>query len=344
MSKLLGFGIIGCGAVASAHAYGIAHAPNAILQAVVDKVESKAKKFGEDHNVDWYVDYNRLLKRDDVDVVNVCTSHGTHADITIAAAKRHKHVIVEKPIEINLEKADRMIAACRDSGVKLAIISQRRFSDTLVQLKRTIEKGEIGRIFLASMYSKCYRSQEYYEDAKWRGTRDGGGGGALIGQAVYGVDLLYHLVGPVESVSAYSATLAHEIEVEDTAVVIARFRSGALGMIEATTSTYPGSFPKIEIYGELGGSVLQIERKLELKFKNGTTQVFREKEDKNKNIQWSTSAVSMKGHKRQIEDMVNAINEDREPVVNGEEGKKSLKIVLAAYESARTGVSVSLLP
>ena len=218
-----GFGIIGCGVIAPFHAMAIAELPNARLVAVADEVPDRARSLASTFDVEA-LEIDALLVRPDVDVVCVCVPSGSHAEVGSRVAAAGKHVVVEKPIEVTLEAADRLIAACASHGVLLSVISQHRWDPGVRELKRLVDSGRMGRLLLGDAVVKWYRTQEYYDSGDWRGTRALDGGGALMNQGVHYVDLLQWVMGPVERVFARTATSAHErIEVEDLAVAVLAF-------------------------------------------------------------------------------------------------------------------------
>jgi predicted dehydrogenase len=212
--KKLGFGIIGSGNIGPFHAEAISHIEEAELKAVSDVVEERAKELAEKYRVDFYADYNKLLEREDIAVVNICTPSGMHEEIALTSANAGKHLIVEKPLEITLEKCDRIIKSCEENKVKLCVIFPSRFGKATTKLKESIGKGRFGKLVLGDAYIKWYRSQEYYDSGGWRGTWKIDGGGALMNQSIHTVDLLQWMMGSVESVFAYSETLLRNIEVE----------------------------------------------------------------------------------------------------------------------------------
>lgn len=340
MNNTLNFALIGCGVISPVHARSISEIPGARLAAVCDIVEDKARRLAAVYPADVYPDYRALLAREDIDVIDVLTPSGLHAEIGVAAARAGKHVIVEKSMDITREKADALIAACRKAGVKLGCIFQHRFDRAALELKRTIDDGELGCLNFGGAYTQWYRSPKYYGGDSWRGTWALDGGGALINQSIHYIDLLQYFMGPVSEVHAYCARRVHDIEAEDTAVAVLRFASGALGVIEGMTSAYPGFQSRLEIFGSAGGVVIEddviVNRNL------GGQDIISEPEAGRSIAGTSSKDIWHLSHKRQIEDMIDAINEDRDPLVGGVEGRKALEIVLAIYESNRTGKPVSL--
>jgi len=334
----MNFAIIGTGIAAETHAKCIEEISDAHLVAVSSPTEEKVKKFAYLHNCDYHLNYQEMLKREDIDVVCITTPSGTHAKIGIDVASAKKHLIVEKPIDISLENANTLIKACHTNNVKLSVIFQHRFADDIMKLKEMIDNGKLGRINFGASHTKVYRTGEYYKGAAWRGTWELDGGGALINQSIHYVDLLYHLAGSIEEVFAYIATRGHKIEVEDEAVASVKFQNGAIGMVEANTNAYPGFYSRLDIYGDNGSVIIQDDKIIDLAFKDGQRIHLRE----NTEHDHDSPTIPNILHKRQFEDVIRAIKEDKEPLVNGEEGIKSLEIVLAIYESAQSGQIVRL--
>ncbi|HID95066.1 MAG TPA: Gfo/Idh/MocA family oxidoreductase [Candidatus Latescibacteria bacterium] len=345
--KRLGFALIGCGTIAPWHMQAIERVEGAELVAVSDLRAERARKAGEEYGVDWYTDYKQVLQRDDVDAVSVLTPSGVRKEIVIAAAAARKHVIVEKPIEVTLERTDAMIKACREAGVKLAVIFQNRFLPGIRKIKESVDTGQFGRLILGDAYVKWYRTQEYYDSGGWRGTWKYDGGGALMNQSIHTIDLLLWVMGPVRSVSAKTATLAHtNIEVEDVAVATLKFTNGSLGVIEGSTALYPGFPHRLEIHGEKGSAILQGEQIVFWDLKDGERleTPFPRKKEEAPGGQADPTRIGTEGHYLQIKDFVEAIREGREPQVNGEEGRRTVELITAIYESAKTGKEVTIKP
>lgn len=355
MSRNIGFALIGCGVISTRHAEEIATIEGAELVAVADVDRDKAKALSARFSVDWYVDYQEMLKRDDVDVVNILTPSGMHAEMASDAARAGKHVVVEKPMDIHLHKAKAMVQACRDAGVKLSIISQHLFDRSTIRVKEEIEQGSLGNMVLGQAAIHWYRSQEYYDSGDWRGTWALDGGGVLMNQGIHTIDILQHLMGSVESVYAHTATLAHErIEVEDVAVATLKFQNGALGTIVGTTSAYPGFSARLELFGTNGSAIINNDILTHLYIRKegeqgamygrGPAENLADISSASESAGASSEPAAISGfsHRIQILDMINAIHEDREPFINGEKGLKPLEIVLAIYKSAETGQPVFL--
>ncbi len=339
----IGFGIIGTGAISAQHTAALRATIGARLVAVTDIIPERAQSFGEAQDVDWTTSVDELIGRKDINVINICTPSGTHPELALKAIAAGKHVIVEKPMALTLEDADRVIDAAREAKVKLAVISQRRFEIPVRRLKQAIEEGLLGRVVLGNAHIIFYRSEDYYSLSDWRGTWAMDGGGALMNQGIHTIDLLNWLVGPVESVKAYTDTLAHNIEVEDVASAALRFASGALGTIQGTTAAYPGLFSRLEVMGDKGSVILQDS---DVVFWSLTERIKLFPEEltgpRVGSGAASPGAISSAGHHAQFEDMIRAIREDREPMIGGQEARKAIEIILAVYESARTGETVTI--
>ncbi len=348
MGLPLGFAVVGLGAISRMHLESITTIPEARLVAAVDSRQSQVDAVVSEFGGIGYTDYIEALANPDVDVVCILTPSGARRDIAVAAAEAGKHVIVEKPVEITVERIDDMIQACRRNGVILAGIFQFRFKPAWQFVKQAVASGRLGKLVMGDAYNKWWRSQEYYDGSGWRGTWALDGGGALMNQGIHAIDLLQWIMGPVAEVSAYTGTLAHErIEVEDTAVAAIKFASGALGVIEGTTSVYPGYTMRLELHGTEGSVVIQGDYITEWSVRNTSeaemAQVRKYYAPESKQSTASDPAqTDCTWHRLQIADVVQSILEGREPLVSGEEGRKSVEIIRSIYESARTGAPVKL--
>lgn len=335
MSKIR-FAIVGAGAIAPIHFQAIRNVKNAQVVAIygrsVDKVEEAAAKF----SVDGYTDYEAMLSRKDIDAVTICTPSGLHAKLGIQAAQAGKHVIVEKPIDISLEKADALIQTCRQAGVRLGVIFQRRFSPGAQELKKILSDGKLGRLLFGGCYLKLYRSQQYYDSADWRGTWQMDGGGVLMNQGIHYIDLLQYFMGSVAEITANCSTLGHAIEVEDTAAAVLQFASGAMGVIEGTTCAYPGLVSRIDIYGTEGTAILENEVLTKVYLTSGE-EYHAKAFAKEQGVNVDNSMFTL-----QYQDFADALQAGREPSVNGEEGRKALEVILGVYMAAFTGSKVNL--
>jgi predicted dehydrogenase len=352
--KQHGFGIIGCGMIAEYHAKAIGELENAALLGVYDtsadraKGERIARIAGEGCVIEDSLE--ALLARPEIDVVCICTPSGAHRDPAVSAARAGKHVVVEKPLEITLARCDAIIQACDASGVRLCTIFPSRFSRANQHLKEAIESGRFGRLTLGDTYVKWWRSQEYYDSGGWRGTWELDGGGALMNQAIHNVDLLLWLMGEVESVAAFTATLAHErIEVEDTAVAALRFQNGALGVIEAATTAYPGLLKRIEIHGDRGSARVEQDDITLWSFQHGEpwdAEILSAIQGRSLGNSGASDprGISHEGHREQLADFLQAIDQGRMPRVDGREGRRAVELIRAIYQSARRGGAPVRLP
>jgi predicted dehydrogenase len=347
---MLGFAIVGCGMIARFHARALADVPGTCVRALVSRKLANAQNLMQALGIscDAYTDIKPVLSRSDVDVVIVATPSGAHMGPAVAAALAGKHVVVEKPLEVSLERCDRIIDACDRKGVKLCTIFPSRFGDANQVLKQTVEAGRFGRLTLGETTCKWWRPQSYYDEGGWKGTRALDGGGALMNQAIHNVDLLSWMMGPVSHISGLSAMLAHErIEVEDTAVACLRFQNGALGVIQATTSVFPGLPKTIAVHGDRGTAVIEQDDLVRWEFTPETAEDRHIKERFAQKTGASggssnPAAISHVGHARQLADFVHSIETGRPPLVDGREGRKAVEIILAIYQSAATGRVVSL--
>ncbi|MCH8047082.1 MAG: Gfo/Idh/MocA family oxidoreductase [Planctomycetes bacterium] len=344
----LGFGIIGCGMISRFHAKAIADIRGAKLIACFDSFPKSADRLGEETGCRVYHDLKKLLADSEVDIVTIGTPSGAHAEPAIAAARAGKHVIVEKPLEITLRRCDRIIAECKKNKVKLSAIFPSRFHASSVEMKKAIDAKRFGRLTVADAYVKWFRSQEYYDSGAWRGTWQLDGGGALMNQAIHSVDLLLHLMGPVKAVTAQAATLTHKrIAVEDTVVGTLRFANGALGVIEATTSVYPGYLKRIEIHGDTGTAVMEEEdiKIWDFAKKHRRDDAIHRQMAEGRSTGGGASdptAIGHHGHTQQFKDVIRAIKTGGTPAVDGREGRRSVEVILAIYKAAESGRTIEL--
>ncbi|MGO9915615.1 MAG: Gfo/Idh/MocA family protein [Isosphaeraceae bacterium] len=345
-----GFGIVGCGMIAEFHTRAINEITNARVVAACSRSADRAEKIAGMATGDCrtYDDLDEMLADPDLDIVCICTPSGAHAEPAVRAALASKHVVVEKPLEITLPRCDAIIEACDAAGTRLCTIFPSRFGPANIRLKEAIEMGRFGRLTLGDTHVKWWRTQEYYDSGGWRGTWNLDGGGALMNQAIHNVDLLYWLMGDVESITALCDTLAHvRIEVEDTAVAALRFKNGALGVIEAATSAYPGLLKRIEIHGDRGSARVEQD--------DITLWEFQEKVFSDNEVYAAMAGqrgfkagaseprgITHIGHRDQLVDFLSAIDESRPPLCDGREGRKSVEIIRAIYRSVETGITVTL--
>jgi predicted dehydrogenase len=262
----------------------------------------------------------------------------------VAAAEAGKHLVVEKPLDVTLERIDRIVEAARKARVKLTCIFPYRFMRGARLAKQALDTGRLGRLVLADAYIKWYRSQQYYDTSDWKGTWALDGGGALMNQGIHNIDLLTYLAGPVSRVVARADTLAHKMETEDTAVALLTFANGALGAIEGTTASWPGESGRVELHGDRGTIALEDGRIVTWKLADATPEEEKEVlgETSLGSGASSVSGFSYEMHRRQLADMVEAIQHERPPAIDGSEGRRSVAVILAIYESNRRGDWVKL--
>jgi UDP-N-acetyl-2-amino-2-deoxyglucuronate dehydrogenase len=343
-----GFGIAGTGVIAATHARAIATLPAAQLVAVTDVLPDAAAAFAAAHGCAAEPDLAALLAREDVEVVCVCVPSGLHAEVGAAAAAAGKHLVVEKPIDVTLAAADQLIGAARDAGVTLTVISQHRFDTGLIELRRLLDGEVLGELILGEASTKWYRTQEYYDSAAWRGTY-AFDGGALLNQGVHYVDLLRWCMGPVTEVTAVCATRAHKMEAEDVALAILRFASGAVGTIIASTAVFPGFSQRLEVTGTNGTVIVADGEIVQAGLTESSAAAAGMAAAAEASAATDPAAVaadpaitSVASHAAQIADLLAAIEEGRQPLVSAQDGRDTLEIVCAVYESAREGRTVVL--
>ncbi len=348
------FGLIGAGNIAKVHAQAIADiaaaSGDARLTAVLATTVARAKSLAQQHGAVAMTDADAFFARADVDVVAICTPSGTHADLGERAAAAGKHVIVEKPIDVSVEAGQRLIDACQRHGVQLGAIFQSRFLPAVTLIKRAIDNGRFGRLYLVDAYVKWYREPAYYQAARWRGTLALDGGGALINQAIHTVDLAQHFAGPAASVFGHTARLHHPgIEGEDTALAIVNYRSGAAGVIQATTSVSPGFSRRVELHGERGSVILDGNEisVWQLQGQGAEEAELSRLRTLAKDASDGASdptKLDVAGHRQQFEDFITAVRTSRAPAIGGRDALGALRIVRAVYESAASGQKVELPP
>lgn len=344
----MGFGIIGCGMISNFHAKAIADVEGAELVACFDMVKEAADRLARETGCKAYYSLDEMLADPKVNIVTIGTPSGAHMDPAVAAARAGKHVIVEKPLEITLQRCDRIIDECATAGVVVSTIFPSRFHGSSQTIRKAVDAGRFGKLTVGDAYVKWYRTQKYYDSGAWRGTWGLDGGGALMNQAIHSVDLLAWLMGPVAEITAHTALLGHEnIEVEDVAVAALRFSSGALGVIEASTAIYPGYLKRIEIHGLAGSAVMEEEDIVKWDFAEATPEDEAIKQQSAARVSGGggaadPAAIGHHGHARQFHDVVEAIRAGRQPLIDGPEGRRSVEIILGIYQAAETGQAVRL--
>lgn len=342
---MLKFALLGCGRIARKHAGNLGEGKinNASLSAVCDLDIEKAKFYGEKYDVPYFSDMHEMMKKmgDDIDVVTILTESGAHAQNTIDLAPYGKHIVVEKPMALTLDDADRMITACDRAGVRLFVVKQNRFNYPVVKMREALEEERFGKLVLGTIRVRWCRDQAYYDQASWRGTWEHDGG-VFANQASHHVDLLQWMMGDVESVYAKTTTALVDIEAEDTGVVVLKFKNGALGIIEATTATRPKDLEgSISILGEKGTVEIGGFAVNEMKTWNFVDERESDAEVVEK-YKVNPPDVYGFGHTEYLNDVVKAITENRSALVQGLEGRKSLELISAIYESVETGREVKV--
>ena len=342
-SRQVRIGVVGMGFIGKFHCDAIQDVPQAHLVAVADsKKVPNLQKAEDEYNVAAYSNVNRLLKRNDIDAITLGVPSGLHAEIAVQAAENKKHVLTEKPVEVTLDKADAMIQACKANNVKLGVISQRRWDKGMKELKEAVDGGALGSLVQGEAYVKWFRTQEYYDGGDWRGTWDVDGGGCLMNQGVHTVDCFQWVMGPVASVTAQTACLAHDrSEVEDVAYALLKFKSGAIGAIVASTAAYPGMDERIEVTGT-NGSMIMNKSSITLREIRGEKKTVEEEVVERGSGAADPQAITNEGHVAQIKDFCEAVLNNRKPMIDGADGRRPLEIILAVYESAKTGKTVKL--
>lgn len=338
--KPVRFAVIGCGRIAPKHTEAILAVEGAQLAAVMDIVPERAAQFSERYGVTALNDYESVLQRADIDVVNICTPSGLHAEMGVAAARAGKHVVVEKPMALSLRDADRLINECERAGVKLFVVHQNRYNEAVKQLRAAVDAGHFGKMTHGVAVVRWNRDQAYYDSADWRGTWSLDGG-VLMNQSIHNVDLLQWMMGPVESVFAYTTTALRNIEAEDLGVAVIRFQSGALGVIEGTSTIYPRNLEEtLSVFGEKGTCVLggvAVNRVETWRFADEVAA--QGPDDADQSV--DPPSVYGFGHREYMRDVVSAIRENTPPFIGGPDGRKALEVVLGIYESARSGQPVT---
>lgn len=340
--RQIGYVIIGCGMISQFHIAAINATPAAKVLGVYDAVPDRCRDFAARNGVRAYASLEEVWSDGTVDAVCICTPSGMHYPQAKAALEHGKHVLVEKPMALSLADCDDMIAAAKERGLVLGVVSQLRFSPAIQQVKQAVDAGVLGRLVCGDLYMKFHRSQDYYDSSQWRGTWAMDGGGALMNQGIHGVDLLQYLAGPVESVFARAKTLARRIEVEDTLSAVTEFRSGAVGVIQATTSMYSGFSRRLELCGEKGTIILEEDKILLWDVADDDGRVLENQGAAEVRSSSDPSQISTNGHARQIGNFNAAILGREELLIDGIEGRKALEIILGAYQSSRENRPVYL--
>lgn len=335
-------GIIGGGNISETHARAARQIEGVEVAAVYGHHRDKAARLGELYGGAVYDSLQALLEHEPLDMVMIGSPSGLHAEQGIAAARRGLHVLVEKPIDVTTERADALIDECKRAGVKLGVMFQDRVAPDIRRLKELIDGGRLGKLILVSGRVKWYRPPEYYSGSRWRGTQDLDGGGALMNQGVHTVDLLLWLIGDVERVHARAVTALHEIEVEDTVVATLEFANGAVGTLEAATSVYPGYPRRVELTGTEGTVILEHDRIIAADLRTPLDGFTRPTVEGDNPGATSPVVSDVSGHQKILGDFLRAVETNGTPSCDGREGRRSVALVRAVYQSSRTGQAVTL--
>lgn len=334
-------GLIGCGRISQRHVEVFREMKEVIKPvAFCDKIEERTEAYAEEFSASKYTDYKKMLADEKPDIAVICTPSGLHPEHGAEAAARKINVISEKPMAVRLEDADKLIKACDDNGVKLFVVKQNRLNPGINLLKRAIDKGRFGKLFMANATVFWNRPQEYYDLAPWRGTWEFDGG-AFMNQASHYIDLVQWLMGPVDNVMAITGTLARQIETEDSGAAVMRFRNGSIGTIQVTMLTYPKNYEgSITVLGEKG--TVKIGGPAVNKIDKWEFDRYDDDDALVQDANYNTPSVYGFGHKGFYMNVIKVLNGDGQATTDGREGRKSLELILAIYKSAKSGTKISL--
>jgi len=324
------FGILGCGMIAGVHAEAIQSLEGAELAGAADFNPDAAQRFCDKWSAHPYASEEEMLSDESIDVICICTPSHCHADNAIRALQHGKHVVLEKPMALNTEEADRVIAACRENDRLLTVISQLRFSPDIQHVRQLVRKGAFGKLVFCNL-SMCYwRSEEYFAGSRWRGRKAFEGGGALMNQGIHGIDLMQHILGEVKVLKGSVHTIHHAIEVEDAASALVEFECGATGMIQGSTCTWPGFERRLEIHGDKGYVILK-ENMIE------QLDIPEDKIDHRKDSAQDIGSynkpdmIDSHMHALQIQNLLDAVQGRGKLLIDANEGRKAIRIIEDIY-------------
>ena len=345
MANPVAIAVVGVGVIGRVHARAVVDAEGAALAAVVDTDLDGARAVGEEYGAPAFGSVDELIESGLAEAATIGVPSGSHAQVGAPLAEAGIHLLCEKPIDVSLEAADRLIGSCEANGVKLACISQSRFEPDLRAAREMVRSGRLGRAVLAQADTKWYRSQDYYDASGWRGTFAQDGGGALINQSIHAIDALQWVMGPVERVCGFTVNRWHEIEAEDTGAAIVRFRSGALGVIQGATSLGKAQAKRLEFHGDAGTIIIENDAAIVWDVEDGSSAPSAASgPGVRKGAAADARDVGHRGHIKQVEDLVQAILEGRSPSITGLDARAALELILAIYESANGGGKPVTLP
>lgn len=332
-SPKIKFAIIGTGSITKLHIQSIEEIENAEVVALCSSSKERAAATEKVYPYPCYYDINTLFDSESIDAISICTFSGNHLEACVEAAKRGIHVITEKPLEVSLKRADAMIEACSSNNVLLGCIFQSRFKPDYIRLKEAIDKGLLGDILHGNAYINWYRNEDYYQSSSWRGTLKGDGGAALINQGIHTIDLLLDVMGEVANVYGQVKTVYHDIEGEDLGMAILNFKNGRTATIQGSTAMYPGYPERLEVYGTDGSIILE----------GGQIVSFHSKKQETTSNQSNNTgsgasdpmSISYLYHKIQLEDFVDSIINNHEPLISGVDGRAPLAVIQAIYQSSK---------
>ena len=335
-------GILGGGNISDSHLRAAMKIEEIEISGICGSNREKVKKLADKAGVPGFIDEKLFFAECPMDLVAIGSPSGLHAAQGAAAASRGIHVLVEKPIDVTTQKADNLIEACERAGVKLGIFFQDRVSEGAQKLKALVDNNTLGKLSLATAHVKWYRGPEYYGDSKWRGTWKLDGGGAIMNQGIHTLDLLIWMLGNPRQVFGCARTMLHDIETEDTAVAVIEFESGVLATYEASTAAYPGQPRKIYLTGSQGTASLVHNALTDISLLGDEKKEQGGSNPENPENTSSPLVSDVSGHRRIMEDFIGAIREDRAPICDGKDARRSVQLVRAIYESSRTGRPVMI--
>ncbi len=335
-------GIIGGGNISETHARAVCETDGVEIAGINGRNLEKCSRLAQLYGGKVYSELGSLLSHKPLDMVLIGSPSGLHAEHGIAAARGGLHVLIEKPIDIITQRADELVEQCERAGVKLGVCFQDRVAPEIRKLREFLLAGGLGDPILVSARVKWYRPPEYYGTSRWRGTKALDGGGALINQGIHTIDLLIWLLGPVRRVQATAVTALHQIEVEDTLVATLEFASGAIGTFEASTAAYPGYDRRVELTGSNGTVILENSSVLRADVRGDASSLLRAVGETANRSATSAVVSDISGHKRLLENFLQAILHDGQLACDGRDGKRSLELVEALYASSISNVAVTL--
>ncbi len=342
MKKKLGFGIIGCGFISAHHALAIQHTDDAYLVGATDVHEENAEAFCAKYGGTHFRSTAEMLASDKVDIVCICTPSGFHAQNALEVIRAGKHVLVEKPLALNVEDCDLLIEEAKKYNVKASVVSQCRFHNTSRTLKSLVADNRLGKIVTADLTMKYYRSPEYYTEKPWRGTWKHDGGGALMNQGIHGIDILLSVMGKVNSVHGLARTLARNIETEDTAAAVVEYANGALGLIQGTTSVYPGYPRNFVVSGTKGTVGIEENSFSEWNIEGESIPAEITIGAAKNSGAASATNINYIEHVPQILDIIEAVRNNTPLTSSFEDGRNAIRLITSIYESSKTGKTVYL--